>query len=233
MVEKWLHLNYLPRNQWGYKVARAINVAVEAGRFSAAPPEIGELNISISTRIDMLGRVLKRIGQELGSLREMIKDHGTEHIFTPKREGYALDVDEDTKYNLLIDIDAFLFECNACCDLVTNLMMIAHEHVGNPIDKEEIGKDIRKILRDAKQDTRWFVLLDTNRNLFIHNATPYISVDISKEEKGVYELLIMKENLHTFKDKKKFIRLGDLSKIAHGFSAALPVLENHIAGLYA
>ena len=233
MVKKWLHLNYWPRNPWGFKITAAMNKAVEAGRFPPAPREIGEFNLSVTTRLDMLTRILARIGQGLKSLEEMIKNHGPEHVFTPEREGYAFDVDEDTKYNLLIDIDSFLFECNACCDLVGNTMMIVYNHIGQPISKEDIGRTIYGILKTAGQSTSWFVLLDNNRNKFIHNASPYIAVDISNEEDNKYGLLIMNENIHTFEDRTKFMRLSDLSNITRGLSLALPVLEDHIAGLYA
>jgi hypothetical protein len=233
MVKKWLHLNFWPRNPWGYKISAAINRAVETGKFPAAPRKIGELNLHITTRIDMLRRVTTRITNECKELAKIVSKHGQEHVFTPEHEAYAFSIDEDLKHNLLVDIDSFLFECNACCELVAEILRLAYEHTGKPIPKKDIGKTMGRILKKSGKDISWFILLDNSRNIFAHNATPYAAVDISEEENRRYDLLIMKRNIRNFEDEEEFIRLSNFPKIFQGLLESLSIIEAHIAELYA
>jgi hypothetical protein len=233
MVKKWLRLNFKPRNRHGFKISAAIDQAVEAGRFPAAPREIGELIIHITTRIDMLNRLYTRIDNEWKEFTGIVSKHGQEHVYTPEDEGYAFNIDEGLKNDLFIDIDSFLFECIACCDLVKELLGLACEHTGKQILKKDIGRTIGNILKEKGQDISWFGLLDKSRNTFAHNATPYASVDITEEENNIYDLLIMKRNIRNFENKEEFIRLSDFSTIYQGFQRSLPIIEAHIAKLYA
>ena len=59
-----------------------------------------------------------------------VMEHGHEHLFTEKQEGYAFPVDNDLKYELVSDIDAFLFEINATWKLMKRLFGLLHTHVG-------------------------------------------------------------------------------------------------------
>jgi hypothetical protein len=144
-------------------------------------------------------------------------------------------VDEDLKYCLLADIDSFIFEIDACLDLFINLNQMVHDHIGKNINRDESRKILKNAVATAGQgngDLRWFHHLNMARNVFIHNATPYIAVDLSEEENNKYDLLIMRENLHEFSDESKFIRLSGLNNVGRCFFKAVPIFEKFIASLY-
>lgn len=86
---------------------------------------------------------------------------------------------------------------------------------------------IKKIIESKGFDTKWFQDLDSHRNFFIHEGAPYVAVDVSKG-RNEYDLLFMKENLKSFKDSSKFVRLSELDKIIQGFISARHTLQQHL-----
>jgi hypothetical protein len=234
MVEKWLHLNFFVGHPWGFLLVGAINNAVKAGRVPKPSNEQGQMPLYIATRLDMLPRIARRIGEERKLLYEAIRKHGPQHIVTPgyARQRLAFTVDEDLKFNLMIDIDSMLFEVHSCCEITTRLVGLVYQHVGKNIPEKDWGKTVYRILSRAGIDTQWYKDLSDNRNFFIHLGTLYIAVDLTREEEGVYDVLVMKENIHTFTDSSKFIRLSDIERIVHGFLPAMPAIENHLVSLY-
>jgi hypothetical protein len=232
MIEKWLHLNFTAGSTWGYALVAAIKRAVDEGRVSQPDREQRQMPLYIATRIDMLRRVTDRINQEYTDLCSEVKKHTSSHVFTLTQTAHAFDVDEDLKFHLLVDIDSLMFEAYACCDITTKCVELVYNHIGKHILRKDRGKIIRNILVQSGMSIQWFVDLDNNRNFFSHNGTPYIAVDISKEEEDIYDLLIMKENLYEFTDEKKFIKLADLNRIIRGLIPAMSVIEKHLVSLY-
>jgi hypothetical protein len=233
MVEKWLHLDFKAEGPWGYAISTAIQHAVTAGNVRPARRALSQMPLHIHTRLSMLARVVRRLNHECEAFYESVKKHGPEHVSRAGHKAVVFRVDDDLKYCLLADIDSFIFEIDACLDLFINLNQIVHGHTGKNISRDES----RKLLKNAAAgpgngDPRWFHHLDRARNTFIHNATPYIAVDLSEAENNTYDLLIMRENLHEFNDESKFIRLSALNNTGRCFFKAVPIFEKFIASLY-
>lgn len=74
-------------------------------------------------------------------------------------------------------------------------------------------------------------MTDRLRNFFIHEAAPYIAIDISGGS-NKYELQIMKENLKIFENKEKFITLSELIEIVQGFIKAKPFIQDDLVDLF-
>jgi hypothetical protein len=145
--------------------------------------------------------------------------------------GYAFPIADDLKYSLLTDIDSLLFELNSACDLMCDFVKALYSHVRKPIRKSKVGPEIVRILKSAGHDPCWFRSLDSNRNFFMHEGAPYIAVDVSIGDQAC-DLIIMKQNLKTFDDPKKFIMLSELDKIVRGFVIAKKVIQNRLVNLY-
>jgi len=231
MVKKWISLSELGGDRWIIPIWGAVVAAVNAGKVRQLNQEVQERGLAISIRLNMLPRIIDRINTQCDEVYSIIESHEQEHEFTPQQEGYAMIIDDELKYNLLVDIDSLLFELNSCCELMNKLFEELYKHVGNPIKEKQVGTRIRKILEEKELNTDWFIMLDEHRNFFIHEGAPYVAVDISNEP-TVYDLLIMKENIKDFNDSSKFLRLSDLNTILHGFSKAKPVIQSHLAGLF-
>lgn len=228
MITKWLHLNELGGDPWVLPIWRTINQAVHDGRMKKYEQYLSELALYVSFRLNMLPRIVNRINEGCTRLYEKVKSRNPEHDYEEQKEGYALQVDDDLKYNLVIDIDSLLFELNSCCELMGKFLLYVYNQTGKKLDDKDIGKEIKGIIVKSGKDPKWFIELDNHRNFFIHEGTPYIAIDLSREEK-YYDLIIMKENLHnSFEDETKYIKLSQLNIIVNGFLKARKIIQEHI-----
>ncbi len=231
MVTKWLHLNELSGDPWILPVWNAVNTAVKAKKVRRLPDACYKLGLHVSTRLNILPRVVHRVNKGASQLLASAKLHGPEHIFTKSGDGFAFPLDNDLKYCLLADIDSLLFELNSACELMMQLFAHLHSHVGCPIKKGEIGKAVREALGGKLEDSAWFQSLDKHRNFFIHEGAPYLAVDIS-EEPDAYDLLIMRSNVRRFTTPRQYVALSEVNSIVQGFLAAKTKLQKHLISLF-
>ncbi len=232
MPEKWIHINAKVGDPWILPIWSAVNDAESIGKSKPILKEIkSQLGLSISTRLDMLPRIVHRINEEVADVYKAIEAHSTDHIFTIRKDGCALDIDEDLKFNLLIDIDSLLFELNSVCELMTNLFFELYTHAGKKLDKKKVGLIIKKVIEGSGISSDWFIDLDEHRNFFMHEGAPYFAVDISKDQRK-FDLLIMKENIKNFDDHSKFIKLSEINKIVEGFLYSKQLIQQHLIDLY-
>lgn len=231
MIDKWLHVEELSGNPWIMPIWSSVNDAVQRGRIDSLPSEIYEMGVYISTRLNILPRIVKRINAEITELFGVAEGHEESNVFTRIKGGYALRINNDLKYNIICDLDSLLFEINSVCELITKFFESLYSHAGKSIKKNTLGLKIRSIIENANQNPRWFSDLVEHRNFFIHEAAPYIAVDITNGP-GNYELLIMRENLTLSEDPEKFITLSELNEIVRGFIDATPIIQNDLVNLF-
>lgn len=231
MIDKWLHIEELSGDPWLLPIWNSVNNAVQKGKITYLPSEVYELGVYISTRLNILPRIVTRINDEVIELFKLAESHEESHVFTKTTEGYALRIDNDLKYRILCDIDSLLFEINSVCELMSKLFASLYSHAGKPLRKKMIGLKIKSIIENANQNPSWFSTLAGHRNFFIHEAAPYIAIDISGGTEK-YELLIMKEHLKIFENNDKFIKLSELNEIVQGFMKAKPIIQNDLASLF-
>ena len=224
---RWVHLNMLGGDHWVLPIWNALNNAAKAGRVPPITEELGELGFHISTRLDFLPRIVKRLNYRVVYLYEAISNRGREHEFCQGVDSVAFDFDSDLKFELLIDLDSLLFELNSVCELIGRLFESLHTHAGQPMPKLTVGSSVKSILQGAGKDTSWFVKLNDNRNFFMHQGTPYVAVDVSNA-RGNYDLLIMKEDLKEFNNPTNFVRLSEINDIVQGFQYSRAVLQDYL-----
>jgi hypothetical protein len=232
MPEKWIHINTKVGDPWILPIWSAVNDAESTGKSKPILKKIkSQLGLSISTRLDMLPRIAHRINEEVAEVYKTLEIHSNDYVFTVKKEGYAFDINENLKFNLLIDLDSLLFELNSVCELMTNLFFELYTHAGKQIDKKKVGPIIKKLIEGSGKSSDWFIDLDTHRNFFMHEGAPYFAVDISKDQ-SKFDLLIMKENIKSFDDQSKFIKLSKINLIVEGFLYSRQLIQQHLIDLY-
>jgi len=189
------------------------------------------MGVHISTRLTLLPRVVDRLTKDVSALYCTAKAYEPEHVFTRTKSGTALPVDNDIKYHVIADVDSFLFEVNACAELMQKFFQLLYAHAGKPItDKEDVAKAVIAVLKKDGVPKAWFKKLKQARNFAAHNGTPYVAIDIS--EYGKWEALFLKENIVLLDDKRKFFKVSDLQDISHGFSSAKTALQKHLVELF-
>jgi hypothetical protein len=232
MPEKWIHINTKVGDPWILPIWSAVNDAESTGKSKPISEGVkSQLGLSISTRLDMLPRIVHRINEEVAEVYKAVEAHNSDHIFTTKKEGYAFDIDENLKFNLLIDLDSLLFELNSVCELMTNLFFELYTHAGTKLDKKKVGLIIKKVIEGSGKSSSWFIDLGTHRNFFMHEGAPYFAVDVSNDQ-GKFDLLIMKENIKNFDDQSKFIKLSEINSIVEGFLYSKQLIQQHLIDLY-
>jgi hypothetical protein len=230
MVTQWLHLEELGGDPWVLPVWAAANAAAEAGKFPRLALEVNSVGVGISIKLNIIARVVARINDEARALYTTARTHDPNHLFTKGRQGCALRVDNDLKYQLISDIEAFLFEVNSCAELMERLVAQIFSHTGRPSTDCDVRRAIRGAHVARGVNVRWFGLLDKNRNFVAHEGACYLAIDVSDDTR--WELLIMRENLVDFDDPSKYFTLADLSVIAQGFVNAKGVLRELLIGAF-
>jgi hypothetical protein len=216
---------------WVLPIWNVIHTAVQEGRTTPPSGAASELSLYLSTRLAMLPVVFRRVSQGIGQLKTVIARRESCHEWTQEREGYVFPIPQALQYGLLVDLDALLFELNASCELLQKFFALLHQHRGRPILKKRLGPKLREVIEAAGQNPGWFIALDSHRNFFIHDGAPYFAVDLS-DAPGRYDLLIMKENVRSFEDEEKFVRLSALRDIIEGFERSKPVLQAYLIQLF-
>ncbi|MCB0386899.1 MAG: hypothetical protein KDD43_16005, partial [Bdellovibrionales bacterium] len=153
------------------------------------------------------------------------------HVWTNECKGFVFPIPHELQYEVLVDLDSLLFELKACGELFLRFFALLHCHGGEPIPKNKLWLELTKVIREAEQDTSWLAHLKDHRGFFIHRGTLYFAVDLSNAPEH-YDLLIMKENLQTFKDPTKFVTLSELRTIVEGFEHSKHVLREHLITLF-
>ncbi len=230
MITRWIHFEELGGDPWILPIYAAVNVAVDQGRCAKLPNATYALGLHVATRLNLLPHVVNRLNLSCIAVYEKIKAYDEWHVFSTDRDGYAFRLDPSAKYLLIADINSFLFEVNACADLISEFAQALYKQVGRPAEKEQIINDIKGAYRQANLDPRWFALLDGNRNFVAHNGTPYIAVDITNPEKPA--LLVMKNNVVAFDDPTTFFTIADLQMISTGFTQTNTLLQQLLIGLF-
>jgi len=209
----------------------AVIESVKAKKVRPVPDACFQLGLHLSTRLNILPRVVRRVNEGTSQLLAASKDHGPQHVFTRAKDGYALPVDKNLKYNLLADIDSLLFELNSACELMMKLFAMLHAHVGQAIKKGGLGKAVRDAIGGKPADSSWFQSLDKHRNFFIHEGAPYLAIAVS-EEGEPYDLLIMKKNIRRFTTPRQYVALTEINSVVKGFLGAKAKLQKHLITLF-
>ena len=74
MPNKWIHINTDVGDPWIMPIWNAVNDAERSGKAALIPKEVkSQLGLSISTRLDMLPRVVHRINEEVNDVYKLQK----------------------------------------------------------------------------------------------------------------------------------------------------------------
>lgn len=231
-VSRWLHINYLALNEWAAWPAPIWAAAGRADPPIVIPGDLGQLALHVSTRLNMILQAHKRLNEDCQRLLAHAAQREPRYDSTPTQDGYAFKIPDEVTFRLLLDVDSVLFEINACCEQISRLVEQVYNLVGRKIPGSNTNKLIQKILASQAADLSWFRQLDHHRNFFIHSGTPYFAIDLSRAAENTYDLLIMRENLRSFEDEQRFVRLSTIGTIAKGFFESLRVLQRYLIGVF-
>lgn len=225
-IKKWLQINEL-----GHTWLPPIITAIMNSGKGPLTVETHRYGYFASLKNEMIKRLIDRLNEESNVFFDRARQHEPHHVFTPNNpdSSYAFEVDDAIKYRFMLDNDLLLFEIDSCCELIKKFLSGIYLHIGINHDYRKISRHIAHLIQASGKDVSWFLILDKERNFFIHEGAPYHAIDISTEK---YDLIIMKDNLKTFNDPNKFITLEEINKVISGFNNSIFIIKNHIISLF-
>jgi hypothetical protein len=101
-ITRWLHLSELDSDPWVLPVYTAWNKAVAENRAAVRPDAVNEAGLHITTRLNLVHHIVRRLRRDLSALVKEVDKHVTkEHQYTPDHEGVALPIDDHMKYLMI------------------------------------------------------------------------------------------------------------------------------------
>lgn len=124
-------------------------------------------------------------------------------------------IGDATIYSLLLFIDSFLFESFAYMEVLEKFV----KRVLKRVLKANSGEARERFAQICDQsgsvgNRTWRAFLSNIRNHFSHAATPWFAIDRRRRAEGVYDLVIMLENITDFANAdpdKYFSAVTDLN----------------------
>ena len=227
MIKRWKHISEMGGDPWVLPIWNPIHKAIADNRIQSFPKKLSELALYISTKLNIMPYIIERINKQCNDIWDITNKRDKGNDYWNGHEGRALELDDELKYHLIIDLDSLLFELKSCLELLRQFLLEIYKLTNKKIRHKEINNEFKNIILQDVINTTWYDDLEKHRRFFIHLGAPYIAIDLTHEEK-YYDLIIMKENLKIFNDRKKFILLSDLNNIVHGFQKARSALQKHI-----
>jgi len=228
-MQDYVFFDFRPRITWLYPIWKALNATtsktLREARSKGDSTALGDCAIAVATKLAILGTVVARFNSDYSKLLKLAEDDA-ERIQINRKTGTVWSlVNERLAYELLADIDAFIFEARSTYEILGKFLVTFYKVIFNQVLTEE---DLRAILRDGGLDVEWTTLLRDERILFFHETAPWLALKFDDAKSELHELLIVRGNVKTLDDPESFVRLADYNGIYSGLANGLGKLQRHI-----
>lgn len=179
-------------------VFNAINAAKQRGAIKPSKQlnkleyELGQISLYLATRANILKTAIEAMNHHMEELIEIVRT-------ATEPPEYAISVQDSVVYGLLLNMDSFFFEAKAFEEALRKFFLNVAKRLltYSPKVAEEMYEKISSQAGVVNEEP-WSRFLFRVRMKFIHNAAPWIVVDVSRSEKGVFDFLILSENIKDF-----------------------------------
>jgi hypothetical protein len=229
MTVRYLHINYIPETGWVLSImSRLLNssnprLREAFDRWSETP--LKELGFAITTRMHMLVLSIKRLNARVAELRNQINADVAQLELCLSR-GYAFRFQNgDIVYELLLDMDSFIFETRSLYEIVGKFLISLFQLL---FDRKITEDELQSLLSGQGIDTRWIGELREARKLFFHETAPWLAVQVDPEGKRHDPVLLKKQTI-TFDDPNDFVEFITLREIYEGFVNSVTELHRYVS----
>jgi hypothetical protein len=227
-IQNYVFFDFSPRITWLYPIWTALHATTSRtlrDANSKRDSALGDFAIAVATKLVILRTVVGRFNADYRKVLKLAADDA-KRIQTNRETGTVWRVpDELIAYELLADIEAFIFEARSTYEILGKFLGTFCKVIFNQTLTEE---DLKAVLRDGGLDVAWTTLLRDERILFFHYTAPWLAMMFDDTETGSPELLIVRQNVKTLDDPDTFGRLADYNRIYSGLANALDKLQQHI-----
>ncbi|MBF6986744.1 hypothetical protein [Cupriavidus sp. IK-TO18] len=231
MISQWIDLTELGSNPWVLPIYTAINQAVGRGATTPLSSKNNALGLHLTTRLNILPRVLTRLSQGLRSIEAQAhQTFQNANRSAPNAPGVALTVSHDTKYLVIADVQSLLTELNTAHELIRKFALALHAHAGHPLAPNARILPSLPAAQRRPEDGVWLRKLDRDRNFVAHEGTLYLAIDISNP--ASWDFFLRKSNTRQFRRPADYCHLADLRIIVSGFDRWKARLQTHLVDLF-
>ena len=223
MNKTYLHIEYeppvatwLPRVMT--RLGESASIDLQSRMKNWSKTSLREMGLALSTKLAMLSLVVDRLDGRIQRLYHhlALKE---DKVQTCIRDKAAYTVPESLlPYEILLDIDGFLFESRSVYEIVGKFIKEFHTKI---LCQRLTEDEIKDMMALKGIDTRWIEELRTNRILFFHETAPWIALEVKSQNPAKFEILVMKRDLKDFSNSQDYISLNQLRDIFNGFKASM------------
>ena len=169
------------------KASSAPRLREESTRWKSSP--LRELGLSFVARVGLLASIRKEVSKCWSTLDAELRVRRDE-LRRSGAEGLAFQLDDRALYrDLLVGVDAFLFEYRAAIELLeTFLLRVVHDVFDRKMDRTTL----RSELIETGVDAGWVSQLSHFRDMVAHEVTLSLAVHVVSEEPWQWELVLQK-----------------------------------------
>jgi len=172
----------------------------------------------------MLGLCIRRLNTRVEELRKEM-DADAPQVEACLSRGYAFTLkDNDLAYQLLLDMDSFIFETRSLYEIVGKFLVALFELL---FDRKMIEDEVQSLLSTQGIDTRWIGELRDARKLFFHETAPWLAVQVERETNRFAPVLLKRQPI-TFEDSTDLVEFAALREIYEGFVNSVTELHRYI-----
>jgi len=222
-----LHINYVPGNGWVLTImsrllhSRDPQLRKAFEDWSDTP--LKELGFAITTRMYMLGLSIRRLNRQVSALRDELNADLPQVEWCLAKNGAFTVKDKELPYELLLDMDSFIFETRSLYEIVGKFLV----HLVRALFGEAVTEaDLQALLSANGIDTRWIEELRENRKLFFHQTAPWLAVSVGDGMK--FDPILLKKPVQTFDDPDSFVEFDRLREIYNGFVESVTDLHRYV-----
>lgn len=188
--------------------------------------QLGEISLHLATRAEILRLCVENLNRHM--------ELAINGVRSAMADGPPMKLKHMMEYSILLYVDSFLFECHAYEGLLhTFFVKTLHEVLGETPRKARGTYSNLAAQCGTVDGESWKAFLYRTRRTFIHLATPWVSIDASRGDEGIYDFLIMSENIRDFSkvsSRKFFLAVKDLNLVWGGMQRMAEVAEQHLIG---
>jgi hypothetical protein len=216
MAKDFFHINFEPEARWLRSIItrlqRSPSTTLRQRLVEWGEAPLLEKVFALATKLEILRTAIDRLDADLLNLWMELENNPREvEACIAGRAAFPLR--EDLTYQILADVDAFLFELKSAYEI---MKIFLKEFFPRILGQQIHDRVIEAAIKQEGGDTDWVVFLSEERNLFIHRKAPWIAIEVTSRSPARYDLLILKSNTRDLANPDDYMRLEDYRTIYQG-----------------
>ena len=233
-MKRVLHFDFRPGEaSWILRLMSRLDSSsspkLRRGRRQWAALSLGESAGAIATRMKLVRLLVRRFDFHLNALSKELSDNIAEvELFREKNRAYTLKK-SDLAYRLLIDFDMFIFETRSTYEITA---VFIRKFFADVLGRTVPGKlallstFIGREISNRGGETSWIEELRQNRNLFIHETSAWLALEVNSLAPLKADLVFVKRNVIGLDYASSHLHIDQCRRIYVGFQSVFPILED-------